>query len=157
MALYLVQHGLSRPKEEDPNRPLSDQGRKDTKRIAEVARDYRVRVKRIEYSPKDRARETAEILASFLNPEQGTAERSGIKALDDVGAVAPELMEREGLLLVSHLPFLERLAAYLITGKQEPRVIRFQNSGIVCLGRDEDTSLWSVHWTLMPNIGGKSC
>lgn len=156
MTLYLVQHGKSRSKAKDPAQQLSDLGRLETERIAEVARGYHVLVHRIEHSPKDRARETAEIFASCLQPDQGIAQRSGIKALDDVRAVAPEFKERSGLMLVSHLPFLEKLAAYVITGKEEPRVITFQNSGIVCLDQDRDTSLWSVKWTLMPHIGRES-
>ena len=38
MALYLVQHGRSRPKDVDPDQGLSDEGAAETKRIAEVAR-----------------------------------------------------------------------------------------------------------------------
>jgi len=44
MAVYLVQHGLSLPKDEDPERGLSEAGIADVKRIAAVAKDYEVPV-----------------------------------------------------------------------------------------------------------------
>ena len=34
MHLYLVQHGLAQPKDENPERPLSDRGRTDVGRMA---------------------------------------------------------------------------------------------------------------------------
>lgn len=153
MTLYLVQHGLSRPKDEDPNQGLSETGRQETERIAQVARGYAVRVARIEHSPKERARETADIFNTFLQPKDGCVERLGIKALDEVAPIADEVKGCQNLMLVGHLPFMERLAAFLITGRQDPKVITFQNSGIVCLKQDSETSLWSIHWTLMPTIG----
>jgi phosphohistidine phosphatase len=154
MTLYLVQHGKNLPKEDDPSQPLSSTGREETQRMAEVARGYAVPVRRIEHSPKERAGETAAILAAFLEPEDGCAERQGIKALDEVAPIAEEVRTRDKLMLVGHLPFLERLAALLITGTQEPKVLTFQNSGIVCLDQDPETSLWSIQWCLMPRIGG---
>ena len=34
MKLYLVQHGLSVPEEKDPKKPLSEDGRNETKKTA---------------------------------------------------------------------------------------------------------------------------
>ena len=51
MSLYLVQHGKSRSKEEDPSQPLSESGRAESTHIAEVARGYALRVRGIEHSP----------------------------------------------------------------------------------------------------------
>jgi phosphohistidine phosphatase len=152
MALYLVQHGRNLPKEQDSEQPLSDEGRAEVERIAEVAAGYRVHVAAIDHSPKLRAQQTAEIFGSYLKPEAGIKERSGIKALDDVTAVANELNPSGNRMLVGHLPFMERLAAFLITGRQEPRVIKFQNGGIVCLNQEEDAG-WFIAWSLLPNIG----
>jgi phosphohistidine phosphatase len=55
-------------------------------------------------------------------------------------------------MLVGHLPFMERLAAYLVTGSWERRIIKFQNGGIVCLDKESETGGWFIKWTLMPNI-----
>ena len=79
MALYLVQHGKSLPKDVDPDQGLSEEGIAETKRIADVASGYRVKVSLIRQSGKKRARQTAEILAEALNPAGGVAEVSGLK------------------------------------------------------------------------------
>lgn len=55
-------------------------------------------------------------------------------------------------MLVGHLPFMERLTAYLITGSIERPVFRFQNGGIVCLDETPDKQSWVIKWSLMPHI-----
>ena len=70
-----------------------------------------------------------------------------------VGPVAAALDPGSNLMLVGHLPFMERLTAFLITGSFEKPVFKFQNSGIVCLDKDPATESWVIKWTLMPHIG----
>jgi phosphohistidine phosphatase len=153
MALYLVQHGKSLPKDQDPDQGLSEDGTTETDRIASLAQDYGVNVSQIRHSVKTRARQTAEILASALKPQNGIQEISGIKPMDDVAACAAKIDPEENVMLVGHLPFMERIASYLITGSIDQAVIKFQNSGIVCLDKDPETQSWVIKWTLMPNIG----
>lgn len=153
MALYLVQHGQSLPKEVDPDQGLSDVGVADTKRIADVARGYQVDVSLIKHSGKKRARQTAEILADALNPAGGLEAVSGLKALDDVAALAASLDTAADAMLVGHLPFMSRMASLLVAGSADKPIFKFQNSGIVCLDRDPDTGSWLIVWALMPKIG----
>jgi phosphohistidine phosphatase len=153
MALYLVQHGKSLPKDVDPEKGLSDEGIADVRRIATVAEGYGIAVRKISHSGKKRARQTAEIFESALKPEGGVEELSGIDPLDDVAAFAGNLAAKDNQMLVGHLPFMERLAAHLITGASEPPVFKFQNGGIVCMDRHPDTRTWVITWALMPNIG----
>jgi phosphohistidine phosphatase len=152
MALYLVQHGKSLSKEIDQEQGLTDEGISDVERIAGVAKSYGVIVSAIEHSGKKRARRTAEIFASALKPQKGVCERSGINPLDDVTAVADKLRSEENLMLVGHLPFMEKLASYLVTGSAQTRIFKFQNGGIVCLDKEPDASSWFIKWTLMPKI-----
>jgi phosphohistidine phosphatase len=56
-------------------------------------------------------------------------------------------------MLVGHLPFMERLTAFLITGSIDRPVFKFQNSGIVRLDKDPETQAWVILWSLMPAIG----
>ncbi|HUV78637.1 MAG TPA: phosphohistidine phosphatase SixA [Desulfobacterales bacterium] len=151
MALFLLQHGKSLPKDKDPNKGLSEAGIHETERIAQVAKGYGVHVSSIAHSGKTRACQTADIFASALKPEGGLQEISGLNPLDDVTAVAID--STEDRMLVGHLPFMERLTAYLITGSIERPVFKFQNSGIVCLDKDPDTLSWVIKWALMPQIG----
>ena len=153
MALYLVQHGQSLPKDVDPDQGLSDEGIAETKRIAEVALNYRIQVALIKQSGKKRARQTADIFANTLQPAGGVEETAGLKPMDDVSAFAAGLDAGSNVMLVGHLPFMERMAAYLVTGSADRPIFKFQNSGIVCLDKDPNSGAWIIVWTLMPKIG----
>lgn len=152
MAIYLVQHGKSLPKEQDPKKGLSPEGIAEVQRIANVAADYGVQVARIIHSGKQRALQTAEIMAEALSPTSGIQATQGIDPLDDVTTFAPSLEVTSDAMIVGHLPFLERLAAYLITGQDRTPVFQMQNGGIVCLDYYRDTKQMVVKWALMPAI-----
>jgi phosphohistidine phosphatase len=153
MALYLVQHGKAHPKDQDAEQGLSQEGVAEVERIAGVARQYGVRVRSIRHSGKKRAQQTAEIFAVALSPDKGVQSCKGIDPLDDVTVVAGDLHSADDLMLVGHLPFMERLTAYLITGTVEKLVFKFQNGGIVCLDKGPEGRFWFIKWTLMPKIG----
>jgi phosphohistidine phosphatase len=153
MAFFLVQHGKSLPKDVDPDQGLSDEGIAETERIANVAKDYGVNVKIIKHSVKTRARQTAEIFAAALKPDGNIQEINGIKPMDDVSAIAEKISPQDDVMLVGHLPFMERMTSHLIAGTIEKPVFKFQNSGIVCLDQDPETQSWFIKWTLMPHIG----
>jgi phosphohistidine phosphatase len=153
MALYLVQHGKSLPKAQDPGQGLSEEGRVEVRRIAQVAANYNVRVSAIVHSGKLRASQTADILSEYLTPPQGVRAVTGIAPMDDVAAFSTQVDIRENEMIVGHLPFLEKLVAYLITAKTSPPVFRMQNGGIVCLDHYPETTLVVVRWALMPHVG----
>jgi len=153
MAIFLAQHGKSLPKDQDPEQGLSAQGRDDVRRIADLARGYGVSVASIFHSGKKRARETAEIFAGSLKPLGGVEQMDGLKPLDDVTAIADRLNAQSGLMLVGHLPFLERLTSFLVTGDADHPVLKFQNGGIVCLDKGPEGKGWIIKWTLMPEMG----
>ena len=153
MAFYIVQHGLSLPKDQDPEKGLAPKGIEDVKRIAGVAQNYEVAVERILHSGKKRALQTAELIAEILEPAHGIKAIPGIKPLDDVAKFAPRVDFQANAMLVGHLPFLERLMSFLIIGNQEPTVFKLQNGGIVCLDRIESSDTPAIKWALMPGVG----
>ena len=153
MALYLVQHGKCVSKTIDPEKGLSEEGIADVRRIAEVAAGYAIGVGLILHSGKKRAAQTADIFGAYLKPAGGIGEIDGIKPLDDVAAFARTISVDDNAMIVGHLPFMERLTAYLILGAPEPSVFQFQNGGIVCLGQLAESRRWIIRWALMPNIG----
>ena len=71
MALLLVQHGKNLSKEEDPEKGLSTEGRKDVKQTAGWLKSFEVSVNEIWHSGLKRARETAEIFAAYLGVPEG--------------------------------------------------------------------------------------
>jgi len=153
MALFLVQHGKSLSKDKDPEQGLSEEGISEIEQIAKVAKGYGVHVSRIIHSGKKRARQTADIFASSLEPGDGVQGSSGLKPLDDVSAFAGKINSEDNVMLVGHLPFMERLTSYLITGSTDKPVFKFQNGGIVCMDIDRDSRFWLIMWALMPKIG----
>ena len=153
MAFYIVQHGLSLPKDQDPEKGLAPEGIEDVRRIAEVARNYGVTVGSILHSGKKRALQTAEILADVLKPSGGVRETTDIKPLDDVAEFAPRIDFQAHTMVVGHLPFLERLTSFLITGQQELVVFKLQNGGILCLDRIDSQDKPVIKWSLMPTVG----
>jgi phosphohistidine phosphatase len=152
MALYLVQHGKSLPKDIDPDQGLSREGIADVERIAGVAGGYGVRVVKILHSGKKRAEQTASLLAAALEPEGGMDAAEGLQPLDRVAPWAEKLSSEDDLMLVGHLPFMEKLASMLVLGTEQPMIFKFQNGGIVCLDQNAENSSWYIKWALMPKI-----
>ncbi len=106
---------------------------------------------KIVHSGKKRAGQTAVALQDALQAEAGMEEIPGINPLDDVKLFAETIDSESNLMVVGHLPFMEKLVSYLTTGSEDTLVYRFQNSGIVCL--DHEDNDWYITWTLNPNIG----
>ncbi|OHD68249.1 MAG: phosphohistidine phosphatase SixA [Spirochaetes bacterium RBG_16_49_21] len=152
MALYLVQHGKSHPGEIDPERGLTDQGREEVAHIARAAKESGIKINAIIHSGKKRARETAEILAAELGPQMRLDESSGMDPNDDVVAFSARLDAGKNSLYVGHLPFMERLASYLITGSSVRPVFKFQNGGILCLDLHPQSGTWVITGALVPHI-----
>jgi len=148
MALFLVQHGKSLPKEEDPDRGLSRQGIEETRAMAEMAFEQFVQVSRIIHSGKKRALQTAEIFMKALEPEAGIIKGAGLAPLDDVTQFASSLKNEENIMVVGHLSFMGRFVSYLVTGSPERPVIKFQNSSINCLDTEDVSEPWFIRWAL---------
>jgi phosphohistidine phosphatase len=152
MNLYLVQHAEARSKEEDPERPLSDKGVADIKKVASYLTERAVlRVSHILHSGKLRARQTAEILGEQLHPG-GVTITDGLSPLDEPAIWAGRLAEAdEDLMLVGHLPHMGKLAALLLTGNEDLPVVQFRMGGVTGLTRDA-TGDWSLCWMVIPDI-----
>ncbi len=152
MNLYLVQHAEPKRKEEDPQRPLSEKGKADIRKVADfVVKHMGIRVKSIMHSGKLRARQTAEILAEYLNPPEGIKEVEGLEPLADPSIWVNRLIEtQEDTMLVGHLPHLMKLSSYLLCQDVNKKIVDFRMGGMVCLSRDE--SIWSVQWMVIPEI-----
>jgi len=147
--LYLVQHGKAKSKDEDPERPLNAQGRRETERIAELAARLDLGIQEIRHSGKTRAEETAVIFGRAMNLMGNVTAVEGIHPTDNVEPVANGLAgETEPIMLVGHLPFMPRMVGQLVHEDAEESPVEFRNSGIVCLVREAEG--WRVDWQLNP-------
>jgi len=151
MRVYLVQHGLAKDVSEDAARPLSDQGRKDVTRCAGFLSLFeKPRPVKIVHSGKLRARQTADMFAEAWG---GIAvERTlDLGPNDDPSVWSAHLASmHDDVMLVGHLPHLQRLAGLLICGNPDREVVRFRNGGVVCMEKGESgrSILWQINPTL---------
>ena len=156
MKLYLVQHGQAVPKQEDPGRPLSEQGREEVQRVAACLGEAGVRVVRVWHSGKLRATETAGILAGEVCSGKQVEMIKGIQPNDPVDEFASDAdVWGEDTLVVGHLPFMSRLVSPLVAGDSKHELVHYTPGSVVCLQRD-DTDRWVISWMLSPGLLGEA-
>jgi phosphohistidine phosphatase len=150
MKLYLMQHGEAKSEVEDPERSLAEKGEDEVKRISGAAKRLHIRPSKVLHSGKLRAKQTSEIIANALNlPVQAV---QGLNPNDDIHPWAERISkETEDLLLIGHLPFLDKLASFLLCDNENARVILFRYSAIVCLDQKEDKR-WAIRWIFVPEM-----
>jgi phosphohistidine phosphatase len=152
MFVYLVQHAESKSEQEDPERSLSEQGMQNIRKVSSFASQCNLKIHMIFHSPKLRAKQTAEVLSEYFNPEKGVSEVDGLKPLDDPSLWAQRLKDiPEDVILVGHLPHLDKLTSLLLCGDKDKNVISFKMAGIVCLER-ADTESYALQWMVTPQI-----
>ncbi len=152
MNLYLAQHGEAKSEEEDPSRPLSEKGVAEVRKVASfLSSSGGIKIESIFQSGKLRAAQTAEILEKYLRPPKGISQRDGLAPMDDPAVWAKRFeTETADILLVCHLPHLARLAALLLCGMPDRRIVNFHMGGVVCLKKTE--GVWSLDWMIIPEI-----
>ncbi len=153
MKLYLAQHGEAVPKAEDPERPLSGQGRRDVRAVTALLQSAGVRVERVWHSGKARAEQTAKLLAGGVLPRGRKPQ--AIEGIDPNAPVAEFIIDadvwEEDTLVVGHLPFMARLVALLTTADSERDIVSYSPGSVVCLER-ADAGHWVVLWMIRPDI-----
>jgi len=152
MRLYLIQHGKAMSKKQDPERPLTPEGRAEAEKVARFLRPLGLAVDCLWHSGKARTRQTADILAEALAVGAGPTARDGLAPNDNVALLRDELaVVSEDAMIVGHMPFVSRLATLLLTGYESPPVVSLTNAGIVCLARTGDNR-WQVEWIITPEL-----
>lgn len=156
MKLYLAQHGLALSKEEDPERPLSDEGRSQVECLARQLGQAGVRVQRVWHSGKPRALQTAQCLSRRVMPRGRVERLDGLAPNDPVAEFVVDAdVWQEDTLVVGHLPFMARLAALLLVQDAERELVRFTPGSVLCLER-LDHDRWVMHWLLRPDLCAKA-
>jgi len=142
-----MRHGEAVSGVPDWQRQLSDRGRAQTRTVAQSARSRGVSVAWVYHSGILRAQQTAELVAAVLAPEEGVREISGVCPDDDPSFLKSRVdAASQSVLLVSHLPYLSRLAGLMTTGDSERPVVEFAPATLVCLSRQANG--WKFHWSL---------
>ncbi len=95
-----------------------------------------------------RAIQTAQIIAKHIKDAQ-VRERDDIKPTSPVESLAQEITNTHAeLMIVGHLPYLQKLAALLLRSQNE-EIILFCYSGIVCMERAEN---WKIAWIVVSDL-----
>ncbi len=152
MKVYLIRHGEAVSSSVDSQRPLSDQGRADIRKIASFIRPLALSVEHLWHSGKSRAAQTAEILAGAVSAEKGCSSRDCLGPNADVSAIADELEAYDtDLMIVGHLPFLWNLTSLLVAGTETADIVAFSAGTITCLKR-RDPGAWQISWVITPEL-----
>lgn len=149
MRLYLIQHGISLPEEEDPEKSLGPQGKEQTQKVAEFLRTKNIKVDCIWHSTKMRAIQTAKIISNCIFCLD-VQEKNDLNPLDSVEKFPDEIHAlNKNLMIVGHLPFLQKLVSLLLAESEDFQFVTFKNSGAVCL---EYSDSWQIAWMVIPEI-----
>ena len=138
MKLYLMQHALAYPVDEDPQRPLRPEGVEQAKASARGMRRLGLEFDLIVASPRRRAQQTAALVAEavrypysdILTTDAALADQPPQGLLD---LLASE-REEARVLVVGHLPHLASLATCLLQGG----ALVFEPAGLAVFERQGD-------------------
>lgn len=152
MRIYLARHGDALSKQQNPERPLSENGRKQVSHVADILEQIGASVDRVVHSGKPRAQQTAEILAQSAMWEAELESSGDMNPMDPVEPWVDRLstLDRD-TMLVGHLPFLAKLASRLVAGAEDVSLVSFPAGAVVCLERSEEGH-WRIAAVVPPTL-----
>jgi len=153
MKLYCIRHGHAENVAlDDHGRKLTEEGRVEMERMARYLNKCKIQVSQIIHSGKLRAKESAEIIAKYLAPEQIT-ESSSLLGTDKSVIPLMEMLHswQDDTMLVGHLPFLSQLISALLLSDENYDAWRFVPATVICVERYKD-SQWMMNWMLCPEV-----
>jgi len=149
--IYLVQHAQAKKEEEDPERGLTEKGISDIEKIARFLSSLKITINKIFHSPKKRALQTAEILNKYLQPKDGLEVSDQLNPLDDVKFWYEKILSiQENIMIVGHLPHLEKLASLILCGDETKKIVSFKMASVVCIKKED--KIFSIEWFITPEL-----
>ena len=161
MNLYLLRHAIAAAKddpafESDSDRPLTKKGIKKFRKAARGIERLGIPFDAILSSPLVRARQTADIVAAVLNKESYIEEISELAPQslpEQLTSALNNFNDKQHVMLVGHEPFLGKLAAFLVNGKNNSDSVIPLKKGGICRIEIEalpSTRPGQMHWLLTP-------
>ena len=142
MKVFLVRHAEATEKE--GTQQITPKGREQSAKNALVLKHFHPSISVVYHSSKLRAKQTAEIFHELLCHHVPLKEKSGVTPTDAAEASVRELHSaKDNLMIVSHLPFLEKLASLLLYGEEKILPFNFSNSSVIILEKED------AHWQLI--------
>lgn len=117
-------------------------------------------IDQIYHSPLVRAKQTAEYFNTFMDNKLSVEEWSSLRPNDHPSLISDyiETLNRN-IMLIGHLPHLERLASYLLCGDADKKIVNLNKCGLICL--ENVLSLehypvkkfsWILNWAMSPKL-----
>jgi phosphohistidine phosphatase len=137
--LLLIRHAHAGDRDpdrwpDDRDRPLTDKGRKVQRRLSRALGDQQLAPTIVLTSPWTRAVQTAEILVSELGLPQAPIPGAALAAPPDLSRLADDIGKPGSdaiVALVGHSPWIEELAALLLTGQPTGLRMDYPKSGVM--------------------------
>jgi len=146
--VYFVQHGISKPKDVDKDRPLSDVGSDEVHKVANYLKNHRIDIRKICHSGKLRARQTASIFSEVLKVSE-VSEHKGMNPKDRPEELISQITE-SAVLYVGHLPNIQNVISNTINKDSANPVLKFQNAAVACLEMDKGMGI--IKWFITPEM-----
>lgn len=156
--LYLIRHGVAEEPgkawPDDARRPLTDEGMARLRKVTRGLGHLGVKMDVLLTSPMVRARQTADIVASGLDPRPHIATMDSLAVGATVTAVFADLekhSKRASVGLVGHEPNIGELMGRLLGSKRE---FAFKKGGICRIDVDTlpPTARGELRWFLPPKV-----
>ncbi|TAL39601.1 MAG: hypothetical protein EPN93_01260 [Spirochaetes bacterium] len=135
MKLVLIQHAEAVSEDIDPRRPLSEAGRKQAARMESFLSRLGLGPCRLYHSGKLRAAQTAE----YAVRAAGVASAAVYDCIGPndqispcIGLISPV---EDDIIIVGHMPFLGKLASFLLASDEKLPIIDFSNGSPCILER----------------------
>lgn len=149
MKLYLIQHGHALSSDEDPDRPLSSQGTSDVTAISAYLDNLNVRVDTIIHSGKTRAMQSA-MIARILTDNE-ISFMTGLDPNDQITSITSVLGSWDSdTMIIGHLPFLGKLAAFLVSEDESLPSFNF-TPGTLLILESKSPGEWMVNSMIRPD------
>jgi phosphohistidine phosphatase len=159
MNLSFLRHGVATETDEggDHARPLTEEGREKTRRVAEGLKRLAISFDLILSSPLVRARETAEIMAAALDAKKALKLSERLAPGGTLQALVDELLRNhvrcEEVMLIGHEPDFSRHIAVLTSGRPTLQ-LEMKKAGLCRLQVDELRAgrCATLQWLLPPKL-----
>jgi phosphohistidine phosphatase len=152
--LFFFRHGLAdwpNWRGDDDDRPLTDEGKKETHEVATFLAKLGVKPQKIITSPLPRASQTADIAVEYLHGPLKTSEclakGFGVRELKEL--LSGDKIDT--VMLVGHEPDFSRIIKKLSGGD-----VKLKKSGVARVRLDRDKMKGQLLWLLSPAICKKA-
>jgi phosphohistidine phosphatase SixA len=146
MKIYLIHHANVLPKEQDPERHLSEQGRLESDVLGAKFASAGVAPVRILHSDRPFVKETADRIAAAMGAEDKTVMSDyPITNEEPIEPFLAEIAATSGdIMMVGHSEFLIRSASKLLCGDETCRAIEFKPGNCTAFCLEETGDNWAV-------------